>query len=180
MSQPTTLTEEFTAATRGFLALLTGNRAAPGFFDFSQRGLAGSFLALIAATLVTAYGPLLIGGSVGSITRAVMLSAVLLALQLGVIYVVLRAMGRQDGFIPYLVADNWTTLFISVITVVGVGLLGAGDMALIVIGLVAIVVEINIARLIVTLAPMQIVMFIAAQFAAQFMGIVLFADLIPT
>lgn len=181
MSQTSTITEELADAGRGFIALLTGNRGAASHFDFSRRGLAGSFVALLIAGVITAYGPLLLGtpGGPGAATRAIVLSAALFGLQIGVIYAVLRAFGRLDGFVPYLVADNWISLFVAILTVLGIGLIGASDVVLLVIGLVAIIVEVNIARLIVTLAPLQIVMFIGAQFAAQFAGVVLLAGLLP-
>ncbi|GLQ53226.1 hypothetical protein [Devosia nitrariae] len=181
MSQPTSITQELAAAARGFVALVTGNRHAADHFDFSQRGLVGSFIALILASVITAFGPGLLGvpSEPGTATRSIFLGASLFVLQMGVVYFVLRQMGRLDGFIPYLVADNWVSLFIALLTVLVLRLIGAGDFTLLAIGLVAIIIEINIARVIVTLAPMQIVIFIGAQFAAQFLGVLILASMIP-
>jgi len=181
VSQPTSITQELAAAARGFIALVTGNRSAAGHFDFSQRGLVGSFIALIVASVLTAYGPGVLGvpAEPGTATRSIILGASLFVLQLGVVYFVLKQMNRLDGFIPYLVADNWISLFIAVLTVLVLRLIGAGDFTLLAIGILAIVVEVNIARLIVTLAPMQIVIFIGAQFAAQFLGVLVLASMLP-
>jgi hypothetical protein len=175
------ITDELLAAARGFVALLTGNRQAASYFDFSQRGLLGSFIALIIASTITAFGPTVLGvpSEPGAATRSMILGIVLFGMQMGVIYLLLRALSRLDGFVPYLVADNWISLFVAVLTVAGLSLFGASDVVLLVIGLVAIVLEVNIARLIVTLAPMQVVMFILAQFAAQFAGVMLLAGFIP-
>lgn len=181
LPQPTSITQELAAAARGFAALLTGNRHAADHFDFSQRGLVGSFIALILASAITAFGPGLLGVAAepGTATRSIILGAALFLLQIGVVYFVLRQMGRLDGFIPYLVADNWASLFIALLTVLVLRLIGAGDFTLLAIGLIAIIIEVNIARVIVTLAPMQIVIFIGAQFAAQFLGVLILASLIP-
>ncbi|GHA31764.1 hypothetical protein GCM10007989_29790 [Devosia pacifica] len=181
MPNSPSLFDELKAAARGFVALLTGDRQASDYFDFSQRGLVGSFIALILATVTTSFGPGLFGvpGEAGDATRSVILGAGLYGIQVGVIYLLLRQLGRSDGFVPYLVADNWISLFIAILTLFMVLTFGANEFAILGIGLVAIVLEVNIARLIVTLAPMQIVMFIIAQLVAQFVGIFLLAAIVP-
>ena len=60
-AKQTTLLEEMSAAARGCIALLMGDRKAASYFDFSQRGLAGSFVAFLVATLLNALSPLLFG-----------------------------------------------------------------------------------------------------------------------
>ena len=75
----------------------------------------------------------------------------------------LRQIGRLDGLVPYLVADNWATFFITIISTL-LSLAGIGDeFAIIALGILVIIVEINIARLIVTLPGLQIAMFLIAQ-----------------
>jgi hypothetical protein len=167
-AKQTTLLEEMSAAARGCLALLVGDRKAPGYFDFSQRGLVGSFVAFLVATLFNAISPMLMGIEVkpGEITRGLILVAVLFAAQIGFSALVLRQIGRLDGLVPYLVADNWATFFITIIATL-LMFTGIGDeFAIIALGILVIVVEVNIARLIVTLPGLQIAMFLIAQLVA--------------
>lgn len=172
--------EEMLSAFRGLGALVLGRRTASSYFDFGQRGLAGSFIALLLATAVTAYAPQLLGAPTqpGDGARAVFLAALLFGLQIGAAYIVLRQMGRLDGLVPYLVADNWMNLFLSVIGSAVIVSLGPTDIVLLSVGIVSIIVEVNIARRIVTLMPMQIVLFMVAQLAAQMLGVLIFGGLI--
>jgi hypothetical protein len=180
-TQLKSLIDEMSAAARGCIALIVGDRRAADYFDFSLRGVAGSFIAFLAATLINALVPLLFGvqPQPGEISRSLLLVAVLFALQLGCSALVLRQIGRLDGLLPYLVADNWATFFISilstVLTIAGVG----GEFAIIAIGILVIVVEINIARLIVTLTPLQIAMFLVAQLVGVTIGLLVLGGLMP-
>jgi hypothetical protein len=177
----TTILEEMRSAARGLIALVTGDRKSASYFDFSQRGLAGSFIAFLAVTAVNATLPVVLGysGPAASISRAVLMVAVLFALQIGFAAIVLRQLGRLDGLVPYLVADNWATFFITLgstaLALVGL----SGDMALIAIGILVIVIEINIARLIVTLSPLQIAMFLVAQLVGVSIGLLLLGLMFP-
>ena len=164
-AQQTTLLEELSAAARGCLALLMGDRKAPGYFDFSPRGLAGSFVAFLVATLLNAVVPLAMGIETppGSITRGLILVAVLFTVQIAFSALVLRQIGRLDGLVPYLVADNWATFFITIFSTL-LMVAGVGDeFAIVALGILVIIIEINIARLIVTLPGLQIAMFLIAQ-----------------
>ncbi|WP_375450113.1 hypothetical protein [uncultured Devosia sp.] len=173
--------DELRDAARGFIALLLGNRQAATHFDFSQRGLAGSFIAFLLASALGAWGGHLFGlqSPPGAATQGLIVGAVLFLVQMGVSYLVLRQMGRLDGFVPFLVADNWVTLFTSIAALLLLGLGGPNDIIIIAIGIVVIVVEVNIARLIVTLAPLQIAMFIGAQLVATVIGMVLLGGSLP-
>lgn len=177
----TTLLEELVPAARGSAALLIGNRQAPAFFDFTRRGLAGSFIAFLIATVINAYVPELISpGSTGlAVWRVLVMAAVLLATQFGFSAIVLRQINRLDGFVPYLVAYNWTTFFVllisTVIEVVGIG----SGLEIVALGIAVLVIQINIARLIVTLTPLQIAMFLIAQVVGVLVGILLLALLMP-
>ena len=176
----TSIIDEMVAAARGCALLLVGNREAPRHFDFSRRGLIGSFIALLAATAFSAYFPALLGmGPRDSITRGLLMSALLFALQIGFSAIVLRQIKRLDGLTPYLVADNWATFFLSLITtflaLVGFG----GDFAMVVTGLVVLVIEINIARLVVTLTPLQIAMFLIAQVVGVSIGLIVLGAMVP-
>jgi hypothetical protein len=180
-TQQKSLIEEMSAAARGCVALVLGDRRAADYFDFSLCGVVGSFIAFLVATLINAVVPLLFGvqPEPGEISRSLLLVAVLFALQIGFSALVLRQIGRLDGLLPYLVADNWATFFISILStlmsIVGVG----GEFGIIAIGILVIVVEINIARLIVTLTPLQIAMFLVAQLVGVTIGLLVLGGLMP-
>lgn len=176
----TTIIEEMVAAARGCALLLVGNRSASQYFDFSQRGLVGSFIAILVATAFSAYLPTLIGLEHNvSVLRLLLTQAAAFALQIGFAALALRQMKRMDGFVPYLVAENWATFFLSVITAI-MALFGAGgDVFFVVVGVVMLVVQINIARLIVTLAPLQIAIFLIAQLVAGSIGLIVVGLSLP-
>ena len=180
MAQQSNFIEELMAAGRGVFGLLIGDRRAGTYFDFSQRGLAGSFIAFLAVTGLNAVMPVVLGlKDSGGIARGVLMVAILFALQLGFSAIVLRQLKRMDGLIPYLVADNWATFFLTLIS----GALAAagidGDPVLIVLAIVVIVIEVNIARLIVTLSPLQIAMFLIAQLVGVSIGLALIGLAFP-
>jgi len=176
----TTIIDEMVAAARGCAFLLVGNRVASQYFDFSQRGLVGSFIAILVATAFSAYLPMLIGLTPGgSVMRIIITSALAFALQVAFAALALRQMKRLDGFVPYLVAENWATFFLSVVTAI-LALLGfGGDIFLIVVGIIMLIVQINIARLIVTLAPLQIAIFLIAQLVAGSIGLLIVGLSLP-
>lgn len=178
-SLPTFL-EEARNAARGAWALIMGRADAARYFDFTLRGLVGSFIALVLAVAVSVFGPQVFGVSSASGAAAGMtlLSVLLFTLQIGAAYFVLQMMGRLDGFMPYLVADNWVNFYVSLIGALSIVLLGGSDIMLLVVGVISIIVEINIARRIVTLAPVQIAIFIIAQVAAQFVGLMVLGGII--
>lgn len=161
------------SALRGCWALVMGRRDASSYFDFSQRGLVGSFIALVLAVGVSVYGPMLMGvpAPAGAAAGMSLMSVLLFGLQIGAAYIVLSLMGRLDGFVPYIVADNWVNFFVSLVGALSIVVLGGSDIMLLVVGLVNIIIEVNIARRIVTLAPIQIVLFIVAQVVAQLLGL---------
>lgn len=180
MAQQSTFLEELMAAGRGVFGLLIGDRRAGGYFDYSQRGLAGSFIAFLAVTGLNATLPVILGiRDAGGIARSVLMVAILFALQLGFSAIVLRQLKRLDGLVPYLVADNWATFFLTLIS----GALAAagidGDPVLIVLAIVVIIIEVNIARLIVTLSPLQIAMFLIAQLVGVSIGLAIIGFTFP-
>ncbi|MBI4921145.1 MAG: hypothetical protein HY834_05305 [Devosia nanyangense] len=180
MSQQSTFLEELMAAGRGVIGLLIGNRQAGSYFDFSYRGLAGSFIAFLAVTGLNAVLPVVLGiKDPGGIGRAILMVAILFVLQLAFSAIVLRQLKRLDGLVPYVVADNWATFFL---TLISGGLAAAGingDAVLIVLGIVVIVIEVNIARLIVTLSPLQIAMFLIAQLVGVSIGLAIIGLAFP-
>ena len=181
MPSNASIIDELTSAARGVVALIVGDRNAPSYFDFSERGLAGSFIAFLAITLANAALPVLFGfgGTSASIFRSVAMVAILFVFQVGFSAIVLKQLRRLDGLIPYLVADNWATFFITLgstlLALIGI----SGDLALVAIGILVIIVEINIARLIVTLSPLQIAMFLIAQLVGVSVGLIVVGMLFP-
>ncbi len=180
-AQPTTLLQEMSAAGRGVLALIRGDRRASDYFDFSRRGLYGSFIALLVAQLVAAYGPLLLGAHPpgGAITRALIIVAILFAAQVGFSAIVLRQIRRLDGLGPYLVADNWATFFLTLFSAVLSQFGLSGEIAMVAMGILVIIIEINIARIIVTLSALQIAMFLIAQLVGVSVGLIIIGLVFP-
>lgn len=187
MAQPTTtFLDELMAAARGCVLLLVGNRTAPTFFDFSQRGLVGSFIALVLGLAVQAFGPQLLGVATpsGVAGSAIILGAVIVAVQFGVAYAVLRQLGRVDGFVPFVVVQNWASLVQAVLIVAIIAIFGqplefnataevaeltSGTIPFIMMGVAALVISINIARLVLTLRPLHVALFVIAQLATAFL-----------
>lgn len=181
MAQPTqTFLDELIAAARGCVALLIGRRNAPGYFDFSQRGLVGSCIAIVLSLAVQAFGPQLIGvpTAAGVSMGVVILGAIIVALQFGVAFVVLRLLGRSDGFVPFVVVQNWATLFQGVLAVAAIGIFGqpiamsaggeaaqltSGSIPFVILGISALILSVNIARLILTLRATYVALFVVAQ-----------------
>lgn len=177
--QQSTFIEEMMAAGRGVIGLLAGDRQAGSYFDLSLRGLAGSFIALLLVTALNGVLPILLGAEDESITRNVLTVALLFVLQVGFSIIVLRQVGRLDGLVPYLVADNWATFFLTLVSAAIAAAGVANDVTLVVLGIVVIFVEVNIARLIVTLPPLQIAMFIIAQLVGVSIGLALIGFVLP-
>jgi len=61
VAQQSTFLEELMAAGRGVIGLLIGDRRSGSYFDLSQRGLAGSFIAFLAVTGLNAVLPVILG-----------------------------------------------------------------------------------------------------------------------
>lgn len=179
-SRPTTIVEEMTAAARGVAAILVGDRRAASHFDFSQRGLVGSFIAFLVAATFDAYLPLFTGTPADepiSPTRVMLVSGLLFAVQAGASWLILSRMGRRDGFVPYLVADNWASFFATaasgLLKIVGVG----DTISLVIFWILLLVVEVNTARLILALTVRQIVAFLLLQAVAVTLAFFLVAAL---
>ena len=181
-NRPTTLFEELVSAARGVAGIVAGDRRAARHFDFSTRGLAGSFIAFLLAMLLNAYMPDFGGDTSYSTlppTRLLTIGAFLFAAQVAFSALVLRQINRLDGFVPYLVADNWTTFFVVAVSTL-LALIGVpSEFVVLVGGLFALIVEINIARLILTLRPWQIAMFLVAQVVGVLIGLILVWTVFP-
>lgn len=183
MAQPRQISylEEIKHAVRGCWALVVGRREASENFDFSQRGLIGSLIAVLIAMLLAGFGPMLLGLPVpaGAPTQSIIVNAVLFAAQAGMALVVLRQMGRQDGFVPYLVTSNWVTLVSAVLLLVSTLFGALGLVILAAVAIFALVTFINIGRFIVTLSPLQIALLFVSQAVGVFLALGIVALLLP-
>lgn len=174
-----TLIDEAVLAVQGMIALLLGRREVSDYFDLGLRGLAGSFVAYLIALLVRAYLPLVLGWSNSGAWESVLIVLVLFVTQTGMTALVLYQFGRLDGLVPYLVVDNWATFYMTVL-LIGMAMAGmTSEFSLVVMALIVIVIEVNIARLIVTLRPLQIVAFIIAQIIGFLVGMAIIGAFTP-
>lgn len=166
---------EARAAARGVLALLTGDHAAPGYFLFSQVGLVSSFIAVLAVTTIEVLlsASLMSGGLFVSLVQ----NAIPYAALLGSAWLYLRQIGRMDAFLPFVVALNWANAVLSVALIVA-ALLGLGFL-IFVIAAAILVALVNIARLIMTLKPMQIVVLMIVQIVGVFVAVIVLTLLFP-
>ena len=180
VSASQSLVAESTSAARGVFALTIGNRQAPALFDLTRHGLCGSFIALLGVALITAVVPMLLGtgGPPGALTLEMLSLVIFLVLQVALSAIALRQFKRLDGLVPFLVADNWMNVVVTVIAVAlaftGIGLQNAA----LGVGLIAIVNMVNNARLVVKLSAMQIVIFLIARLIGGLLAILLVAMLV--
>lgn len=172
--------EELMSAGRGVVALIIGDRRAPSFFNFSQVGLVGSFIAFLAVTGVNATLPVLLGDHApGDITQSILMLAVLFLTQLGCTAIVLRQVKKLELLRAYIVADNWATFFLglfsSALAAAGIG----GMFVMLALAVLVIIVEVNIARLVLGLTPLQIAMLLVAQLVGVWVGLTVVGAFIP-
>lgn len=172
---------EVASAARGVVALLMGDRRAASYFDFSERGLVGSFIAFLVVALINTAVPLLLGvpGMSGTVFRAIATVCIVLALQIAAAAIVLRQLKRSDSLVPYIVVDNWATFYLTIATTL-LGLVGlGGELVFIATGIVIIIIMINIARLILTLTPWQIAAFLVVQIISGIVALFVVSAVFP-
>ena len=163
-----------TAAARGVVALIIGNRRAAEYFDLGPRGLAGSFIAFLVVMLFEAVLPLAFGAAApgGTVFRSVATVGIVFAFFFGASALVLRQFRRPDALVPLFVTGNWANVYVTlaadVLIVMGFPL----ELLIISLLVIGLIVQINIARLIMTLTPLQIVMFLIAVAIGGFIGLI--------
>lgn len=152
------------AAGRGVFALLVGDRKAGGYFDFSRHGLYGSLIALLVVIVLNAALPLMLSADHDTILVSVVQLAIAYVAQVGLIAVALRQTKRFDAFVPFVIGYNWLNFFVALIVgaFFAAGVSGGG-LVLVAAVIVALVVEVNLGRIVMTLAPLQIAAFLVAQ-----------------
>lgn len=172
MAIPRTFIEELLSAGRGVLALLRGDRKAASYFDLSLRGVTSSLIVFLLVNTALAYGPALVrsGTQGGGTGIALILYLALTVIPIALAALVLRQVKRLDGFVPFLVADFWSSSFLgatmALLLLIGVPF----ELTVIGMGIVVIIVEVNVARLIITLPPLQIASFVLAQLVGGLIG----------
>lgn len=171
----TTIVEETQAAARGLLALVMGDRAAPRHFTFTQAGLVTSFIAVLVVTAIELVATAALGA--GHMFSSLIQSAVVYAAVLGTSAVYLRQISRWDALVPFIVTLNWANATLSLVMLVTV-LLGLSFLGFLFL-IVGVVVSINIARLVMTLKPLQIVVLIIAQVVGLIAAVLLLVMLFP-
>ena len=160
---------EATAAARGVLAVIIGNREAARFFNLTGHGLAGSFIALLLVTGISAYVPVLLGFP-GRVLLSIAVFGLSFVLQVGCATIALMQAKRLDGLVPYLVVDNWASFYVT-IAGLALNMMGVGDDFIgVPIGVLIVIVAVNIGRVIIKLEPLQTAMFVVAQVVGYLVG----------
>lgn len=190
------LFQEAAWAMGGTWRLLLGRPEARAFFDFSQRGLAGSFIPLVIATVV------LVGfigaGSAGqtgiSAAMQIFILGAIATLRFSALRIVLPRLDALHAFRPYMVASNWASaiLFAAMMAITFGGvfvaalILGPASGSTLVgmvlalwgaVGFALLVIEINILRIVARLGAAEIVLALAAQLFAILAGLYLIGQI---
>jgi hypothetical protein len=167
--RPPSFIDEAISAARGVAGLVVGNREVERRFDLTLRGLLGSLIALLFVTAISAALPMLMGQP-GGVLRGILSYSLLLSLQVGCSAIVLVQLKRLDGFVPYFTADNWASVYVTILST-GLNLAGVSDEFLsLPVAVLVIVIAVNIGRLIVKLEPLQVAMFVIAQMVGAVAG----------
>ncbi|WP_417583919.1 hypothetical protein [Pelagibacterium sp.] len=176
------LLEEAGWALGGTWRLVLSRSDAPSWFDFSQRGLAGSFVPLIIAyaAFVAFMGLGAQQAQIFSAASLLFIFGALVCARFLALRLIFPRLGVLHAFRPVLVAINWSNAFtlaailitIFAVSFLGAFLLGADSGGTLVntilivwaaLGLAMLVVEINILRLIAGLGAGDVVIVLAAQ-----------------
>jgi hypothetical protein len=166
VSQPQpTLIEETRSAVVGSWRLIIGRRDAPGYFFTDLRGLASSFIALLASLVVTfLFSALVAPSTAGVSTFAALVQNALLYLGImSASWVVLRLTGLSEKFVAFVTVENWVNAIVSVILAVVALITFSAELILILAVVIGFLARINNARLVVGMKAGQIVMLIVVQ-----------------
>jgi len=162
-------------AARGVFALVMGDRKAAGYFVLTQAGLVASFIAVLVTTALVLIITAALGA--GGLFSGLVQNIIVYVGLIGASALYLRQIGRSDALLPFMVALNWSNAILALIMLV-VLMLGVG--ALLLVAMIAgIVISVNIARLIMTLKPLQIVLLIIAQVVGLFFALIVLALVFP-
>ncbi|WP_417310382.1 hypothetical protein [Devosia sp.] len=162
-------------AARGVFALAMFDRQAARYFNFSRSGLVSSFIAVLAVAAFELVVSALLGQSnmFESLVQTVIVYAALIAST----WLFARQIDRMDAMVPFIVTINWSNAALSLAMMVTV-LVGLGLIAPVLMG-AAVIVTINIARLIMTLKALQIVLLILAQVVGLVAAVLVLGMMFP-
>lgn len=165
-------------AFRGIFALLTGDRGAPRYFDFSEAGVAGSFIPVLGVAAIELLSQVVLGLSApGDIARGAVQTAIVYAAFIGSSALLLHLIGRRDALQPFVVTYNWTN---AALTIVLPFLFLAGAIpALLVTVVVTFIILINIGRMVMTLKAGQIVLLLITQLIGGSISLLTISMLFP-
>lgn len=191
-----TLFEEALRAVGGTWRLVLGRREATSGFDFSQRGLAGSFIALIVAyvlfTAITGIGAA--ARQTMSPSGQLFIIGTLTAARFGALRIVLPRLDALHAVRPVMVASNWVnaiavgglvtaTFCLAFVGAMMLGPTAADTLVAIILTLwvataiATLVAEVNILRIVAGLGGGEVVMVLAAQVFALILAIFILAQL---
>lgn len=162
-------------AARGVFALTTFDRQSARFFNFSRSGLVTSFIAVLAV----AGFELAVSAALAQtdMFEALVQTVIVYGALIASTYLFARQIDRLDAMVPFIVTINWSNAALSLAMMVAV-LVGLGFVAPVLM-VAAIIVSINIARLIMTLKALQIVLLILAQVVGLVAAVLVLAVLFP-
>jgi hypothetical protein len=170
-----TFLDEARTAARGVFALVVGDRGASRYFAFTELGLVTSFIAVLIITGIELIVTMALGA--GGVFTSLVQTAIAYAAVLGASALYLRRIGRGDALVPFIVTINWSNAVLTVVLLATV-LLGLSFLGFIVL-IAGLIVSINVARLVMTLKPLQIVLLILAQAVGLLAALLLIVMLFP-
>ena len=171
-----TLIDEMVMAARGVFALLSNNKNSPKFFDLTYAGLAGATIALLISLSLSAFLPSLIGQQDNQALlpyEAIIFTGTIYIIQIGAAAIIFNQFSRLDALVPYLVADFWSTFFVTTAMLLPSVLNLKNDLIMLILAICVLVIKINILRLIIKLpSAWHIVAFFAAQLGSGFIALI--------
>jgi len=175
-----TLINEAVLAGHGVFSLALGKKDAERFFTLTLFGLTGAAIALIIAMAISAFTPVILGNANEMIppNKAFIYTAGVYLVQIGAGAIVLNQLKRLDAFIPYLVADFWSTFYVTLVTLVISMFNLEKGIFMLVLAILVLAIKINIIRLIVKLPFGQITLFFAAHLIAGFIALIVLGSIL--
>jgi len=118
------------------------------------------------------------GAMVPGVGRSALLLCFLMAMQIGGGVILLGVLRRQDAYAPFITTTLWASLFVSVASFAAAFTGLPGGIVVTIFGIMLLVIEVNIGRLIVTLPPVQVAGLVGAQLLGSFIGLMIAGSVI--
>lgn len=178
MAEQQTFLGEAIAAGYGVFGLVVGDREVRRNFNVSRPGLLGSFVALLLVVGFLCALPMLFELK-GFALRGLASMGLTFALQMGCAAIALWQAKRLDGFISFVIADNWASFYVTIVAL-AIGFTGVpGGVVSVGLDILTLVLAMNIARLLIGLTGWQIAIFVIAQLCSHLAGDMLVPLLLP-